>query len=1152
MPRFQITGWYDEDIESYDLSASESRLLLDEVPEAELYPGQNIRNKEPYQGRHYVATVFGRQADGSSIAVRLMGFAPYLYIRVGDGETTVKKHDAVNILNSIRERVFRREVKKARVVKGIEYYGFTNNESRNYVHVAFLTKKTMRACGFNLWDMNIQCQGKSQKLHPYESHIDPLLRLIHIQELNASGWVDIDDNQCVLGTWSNTTLCFSTSFKNIKPAPETTGLAPIVALSFDIECASRNRIDFPKAVQNYAKVAGDIHDIHDRAVDKRWSRQETRELIISLILRALGITSHDSQDEILQKAIENKITSGNDVSRAFPKRTPDTQGLITRLNDLSEDIDDFLRNTYTYTEDFGRSDKTQQVTTLMNNHLPQLLGDEIIQIGATFNVVGNEECNYKWIGTLGQCSPIPGVNVESFDKEKDLLLAFSRLIIEKDPDIYNGYNVWGFDQKYLFERSKELGVQTAFMRMSKIRHTPAVYEEKMLSSSAMGANHNYLITIPGRVNIDLIHVMRKDLKLNSYSLNSVSRHILKDEKDDVSAQDIFRLQDGTDEDRAVIAKYCVQDCALVTRLTEKRNVVVNAIAMANVCSIPLQFIFNRGQGIKCTSQVARECRTRGYVMKTHPREEDGTKIMYDGARVLPPKTGIYDKPVFCLDYASLYPSCMMSHNICATSKVTNERYLNLPNFKYNEVSFDVYSDGKKVDTKTVYYAQPLSGEKAVLPSIEETLKRKRSETRAKMKWKRVKLNDGSSFGGTTKELSNGNYVVDGREIPAEQIVDIESYYTDFEKNVLNGEQLAYKVTGNSLYGAQGASTSDIRDVDCAASITAVGRELIDLAKKFLEDNGCTVVYGDTDSCFATTPVFDEDGNEVTGPEAIPLVIERAKELEKKFISLLPCPHVCEYEKVYYPWILLSKKRYLGYLYEEATDTPKFSCNGIVLVRRDNCDALKDVVTDVCKSLLALDVEKALQGLYTSVDNLIEGRIPLEKLTITKTLGDSYKNPHTIPHWVLAQRIGRRDPAKKPASNSRVAYAFIVTQNKNCLQGDRIETPEYIQEKNLKIDYAYYLEHQIITPVCQIMSTVLEKLPGYKTPEHHWNDLWKIHLATFKKKFPDNPEEAEFQTRKKVDEARAQNVKELIFNPILVKLTNRNNKQLPITHFFRNH
>ena len=1157
--RLQITAWFDSDIHAEDLSAHEQPLLKPEVPEHEINPKAKPR-ETPYEGKHYVATVFGRLEDGRSVAVRLMGFTPHVYVRVGEGKTRLSAGDAEAVLAEVRECAFARQVLSAEIVSKVEYHGFTNNEKRDFVGVKFLTKSAMRAsCSEtdfydnpkkSLWSSAIVSSSarRRQALHPYEAHIEPLLRLIHNRDLDAAGWAEVDTGGAQPGVWANTDLCFSVPFHKISPVRGRADLAPITSCSFDLECTSRNRVDFPKPAQTYTKTAGDVHDVHDRAVAKRWPKDRTRLLVQACVFKALGLEPTGPIADAYDQAVEDKVASDRNISRVFPKEevSPEALGSLTAA--IAEDLDDFLRDSYEYAEDAGRrTGKIERAAALMDKHLPALLGDEIIQIGATFNVIGSEERTLQWIGTLGGCAPVPGATVESFSSELDLILAFARLIREQDPDIYNGYNVWGFDHHYLHERARELGIAGKFMMMSRLKDKPAYYEEKQLSSSAMGQNHNRMITIPGRVNVDLIHVMRKEYKFTSYSLNNVSRSVLKDEKDDVPAKEIFRLQEGTDEDRAVIAKYCVQDCALVTRLTERLTVIVNAIAMANVCSVPLQYIFSRGQGIKCTSQVARVCRERGFLMRTLPRDS-GEKIFYDGARVLEPKTGLYDRPVFCLDYASLYPSCMMSHNICATSKVTDPAYLGIPGMKYNEVSFNVYRDKKKVGVRTVHYAQPESGERAVLPFIEETLKRKRSETRAKMKWKRLRVADGTEVGGPVVKTEHG-YLVDGIEYRAESIVAVEDYFTEFQKSVLNGEQLAYKVTGNSLYGAQGASTSDIRDVDCAASITAVGRSLIDLAKEFLEGEGCDVVYGDTDSCFATVPVFDPEGNEVLGADAVPLVIEKAKELEKKFLTMLPRPHVCEYEKIYYPWILLSKKRYLGYKYEEATDDPKFSYNGIVLVRRDNCEALKDVVSDLCKKLLVLDVEGAIGGLLKAIDDLVEGRVPLEKLTITKTLNDGYKNPEQIAHWVLAQRIGRRDPAKKPRSNDRVAYAFIVVSDPKALQGERIETPEHITENGLQLDYIYYLEHQIETPVCQILAAAVERIPGYNLRPGHWERMWDAHYANNLKKHKGDAEEAHSATRKHVDEEKAKHVKRMIFDPIITRVRNKVNKQRDITSFF---
>jgi DNA polymerase elongation subunit (family B) len=1165
MIRFQIVSWLDGDILASDLSSKEANMLHPEVTDehkvsdSKKSESKSKSEEEYYTRKHYSASVFGRCDDGSSISLRLLGFTPFVFVRVGDGKYSLGKREIYSILSAARECSHPRQTISSSVVSMTEYYGFSNHEKRDFAKISFLTKSAMRSsCSEadydgkpkeSLWSKTIMCMRKKTRLFPYEAHIEPIIRLIHILKIDASGWVEFDASKAVASNWANSKYTYSIRYHDLSPCSSKgeEDLAPITCMSYDLECVSRNRSDFPKPQQSYCKTASDIHDVHDRAVSKKWNRSATRLLIQACIFKALNVAMKGDVLSSFELAIKEKIASECDMSPIFAKDRVSASNLTDITRDISEDVDDFLRHDYTYSLDSCRSSKTDRVSSLLNLKLPPLLGDEIVQIGATFNIVGNETCSYKWIGTLGSCSGVEDTDVRQFSTETGLLLGFKDMVISTDPDIYIGYNVWGFDQNYLYYRAVELGIEKEFMFLSRVKAKPAYYEEKQLSSAAMGSNHNMLLTIPGRVNVDLLHVMRKEFKFSSYSLNSVSKSILKDEKDDVSAHQLFKLQDGCAEDRAIIAKYCIQDCALVTRLTERLTVIINAIAMANVCSVPLQYIFSRGQGIKCTSQVARVCMERGYIMKTH-RKNDDEKIYYDGALVLEPKTGLYDRPVFCLDYASLYPSCMISHNICATSKVTDPKYLGIKGMKYNEVSFNVYKDKKVVEVRTVYYAQPESGELAVLPSIEETLKRKRTETRSKMKWKRVKLVNGDELVGSVRKTSSG-IKIDNKDISSSDICSIDDYFTEFQKSVLNGQQLAYKVTGNSLYGAQGASTSDIRDVDCAASITSVGRSLIETAEKFLISEGCNVIYGDTDSCFATTPVFDDEGNEVIGPESVPLVIKKAKELEKKFVSLLPSPHVCEYEKIYYPWVLLSKKRYLGYKYEDADDIPKFSYNGIVLVRRDNCEALKDVVSDLCKHILALDIPGAIDGLRKSIDDLVEGRIPLEKLTITKSLGDSYKNPEQIAHWVLAQRIGRRDPARKPRSNDRIAYAFVTNKNAKCLQGDRIETPEFILENRLEIDYSFYLEHQVITPVCQILAAAVERVPGYKLASDHWDRLREVYYNNSIKKFKGDVGEAVSEARKLIDTEKAKYVKRLIFDPMLIRLSNKTKKQMEITSFF---
>ena len=92
-------------------------------------------------------------------------------------------------------------------------------------------------------------------------------------------------------------------------------------------------------------------------------------------------------------------------------------------------------------------------------------------------------------------------------------------------------------------------------------------------------------------------------------------------------KDIFRLQKGSAEDRKIVATYCIQDCALCNKLINKLS-VSNNIGMANVCFVPLSYIFLRGQGVKIFSLVSKFCKDKGFlipVLKKPKTEEEKEK-----------------------------------------------------------------------------------------------------------------------------------------------------------------------------------------------------------------------------------------------------------------------------------------------------------------------------------------------------------------------------------------------------------------------------------------------------------------------------------------------------------------------------------------------
>jgi DNA polymerase elongation subunit (family B) len=620
-------------------------------------------------------------------------------------------------------------------------------------------------------------------------------------------------------------------------------------------------------------------------------------------------------------------------------------------------------------------------------------------------------------------------------------------------------------------------------------------------------------------------------------------------KDDVTPKDIFRMTNGTADDRAVIAKYCIQDCNLVHYLFNKADILTGFIEMSKICSVPINFLVMRGQGIKLTSYIAKKCREKRTLMPVI--EKGGLDDGYEGAIVLDPKCDLYlDNPVACVDYASLYPSCMMSENFSHDSKVwtkeydlagnlveetgekdENENFIydNLPDYEYVDVEYDTYryirkhpaaaAEKVKSGTKKCRFAQFPDGKRAIMPSILEELLTARK---------------------TTRKL-------------------IPQQTDEFMKNVLDKRQLGYKVTANSLYGQCGAKTSTFYEMDIAAATTATGRKLLTYAKRIIEecygDAICNThhygkvktkaeyVYGDTDSVFFTFNLQTPEGKPIRGKEALEITIELAQEAGHLASGFLKGPHDLEYEKTFMPFCLLSKKRYVGMLYETDPNKCKRKEMGIVLKRRDNAPIVKDVYGGIIDILMKeQNIQKAIDFLKSSLQNLVDEKVPMDKLIITKSLRSGYKNPNSIAHKVLADRITKRDPGNKPSSGDRIPFVYINSSNKKALQGEKIETPTYILENGLKIDYSFYITNQIMKPLQQLFALVLEKIWDLQNKRSKISKF-KKEIETLRK--TTEPEKFE----DKLDQMKNKEVKALLFDEYLRVTNNEKEGNQSLTKFF---
>jgi DNA polymerase elongation subunit (family B) len=179
-----------------------------------------------------------------------------------------------------------------------------------------------------------------------------------------------------------------------------------------------------------------------------------------------------------------------------------------------------------------------------------------------------------------------------------------------------------------------------------------------------------------------------------------------------------------------------------------------------------------------------------------------------------------------------------------------------------------------------------------------------------------------------------------------------------------------------------------------------------------------------------------------------------------------------------------------------------------------------------------DIKQATDFLKSCLQNIVDEKYPIDKLIITKSLRSGYKNPQSIAHKVLADRITARDPGNKPGPGDRIPFVYIHNTNKTALQGEKIETPTFILANKIKIDYSFYITNQIMKPVQQVFALVLEKMweAQKKLPKIK---KFQTEVASLKKQYADDEEKFE----DKLEQLKNKEVKALLFDDYLRETNN---------------
>lgn len=302
--------------------------------------------------------------------------------------------------------------------------------------------------------------------------------------------------------------------------------------------------------------------------------------------------------------------------------------------------------------------------------------------------------------------------------------------------------------------------------------------------------------------------------------------------------------------------------------------------------------------------------------------------------------------------------------------------------------------------------------------------------------------------------------------------------------VQNGRQLALKISANSVYGFTGATVGQLPCLAVSATVTAYGRHMIRDTKEMVEKTYCKangypadahVIYGDTDSVMVKFGVKDV-------PTAMKLGAEAAKEVTKLF----PPPVKLEFEKVYFPYLLMNKKRYAGLYWSKPEKWDKMDTKGIETVRRDNCALVRLVVDTVLRKVLVeRSVDGAIRYVKQVISDLLQNKLDISMLVITKALGKGGSSEDYAAkqaHVELAERMRKRDPGSAPQVGDRVAYV-IIEAAKGTPAYERSEDPIYVLEHSLPIDVRYYLDNQLSGPLTRIFEPIIDNPNSLLSGDH---------------------------------------------------------------------
>ena len=297
--------------------------------------------------------------------------------------------------------------------------------------------------------------------------------------------------------------------------------------------------------------------------------------------------------------------------------------------------------------------------------------------------------------------------------------------------------------------------------------------------------------VKGRIHIDLYLIMRRYLQLDRYTLERVYLELFGEEKYDIPGDEIHEYWDDCGPKLEKLCHYSLDDAVAVTEIAEK--MIPLTLELTRIVGQPFFDLARMTTGQQVEWYLIRKAHEQGELVPNKPSSSQysnrkGKRAA--GGYVKDPVKGLHENIVY-FDFRSLYPSIIISKNVS-------------PDTLVDECS------PEKCNISPEGGYMFLKDPPGFVPSIIGNILTERVRLKTLMK-------------------------------------DSED---DEEKKILNVQQEALKRLANSMYGVYGYSRFRWYRLECAAAITAWGRDYIKKTMLKAEKFGFKPVYADTDGFYA--------------------------------------------------------------------------------------------------------------------------------------------------------------------------------------------------------------------------------------------------------------------------------------------------------------